>query len=89
MKTAYMTDEEEYFKMVFDPANDVHAIKAVNDNMMCVQYEQADDFVDTLPNVNVVFGALVTAAARLKLYEFMEPLQERILYTGNFKNFWI
>ena len=72
-----------------DPANVVHAVKAVNEEMVLVNYEKADEFIDTLPNVNVVFGAITTAAARLRLYEFMEKLQDRVLYTGMFKSFTV
>ena len=81
-KTEYFNTPSDYFNCIFDPSNNIKAVKAVNPEMMCVNYEKTSDFLDTLPNVNVVIGAFTTAIARLKLYQFMEPLQQRVMYTG-------
>ena len=41
---------------------------------------EKEDFNQGLNNVNVVLAAYTTAQARLKLYELLENLQERVLY---------
>ena len=64
-----------------------------------------EDCEDTLPNTNVVIGkqmvtvvqlaycnflaAFTTAQARLKLYEYMEELQERLCYTDTGKTSFV
>ena len=51
-----------------------------NDEMAEVQYDQEDDFLDILPNTNVVLAAFITCYARLKLYSYLETLQRIVLY---------
>ncbi|MCP3661873.1 MAG: hypothetical protein GY696_05150, partial [Gammaproteobacteria bacterium] len=47
---------------------------------MLLRYKLADDFAQPLKNTNVVSAAFVTANARLRLYSYLEKLQERVLY---------
>lgn len=48
--------------------------------MVAVTYELQDEFVEVLANTNAVIAAYTTAQARLKLYSYIERLQERVLY---------
>jgi DICT domain-containing protein len=65
---------------VFDKTKVVKSIRFYGDTLAYVTYAMEDDFVDVLPNTNVVIAAFVTAQARLKLYTYLEKLQERVLY---------
>ncbi|MCP3663904.1 MAG: hypothetical protein GY696_15660 [Gammaproteobacteria bacterium] len=47
---------------------------------MLLWYKMADDFAQPLKNTNVVLAAFVTAHARLRLYSYLEQLQDRVLY---------
>jgi hypothetical protein len=58
----------------------VNDLLYVNEEFVALQYQNKDEFVAPLSNTNVVIAAYVTAHARLKLYELLEMLQERILY---------
>ena len=55
-------------------------MRIVNDKMVAVTYELQDDFVEVLANTNAVIAAYTTAQARLKLYSYIEELQDRVLY---------
>lgn len=55
-------------------------IQFVNDECIEVYYTQGDGFVSTSDKTNVVIAAFTTAHARLKLYSFLERLQQRVLY---------
>ena len=79
------TDQAEYFSYFTKPDIEVQEVQFINDNMVQVTYIQDMDFVESLPNTNVVFASLTTAQARLKLYEYLEKLQDRVFYfdTGN------
>lgn len=48
--------------------------------MVSVNYDLRDEFVESLGNTNTVIAAYTTAQARLKLYSYIEQLQERVLY---------
>lgn len=79
-KTEYFTNPAAYFNLVFDRRMVVKNVQIVNENMVAVTYEQGEDFVDVLPNTNPVIAAYTTAQARLKLYSYIEKLQDRVLY---------
>jgi hypothetical protein len=52
----------------------------VNDEHVALRWHQKSEFVESLPNTNVVLAAFTTAQARLKLYSLLENLQDRVLY---------
>ena len=48
--------------------------------MVELHYEYNENFVEPDAKTNVVIAAFTTAYARLKLYEVLDQLQERVLY---------
>lgn len=86
-RTEYFSDPAAYFELVFDPRVSVKNVRIINDNLVAVTYQYGDDFVEVLSNTNPVIAAFTTAQARLKLYSYIEQLQERVLYfdTGTMK----
>ena len=52
----------------------------VNDETVEIQYTNKDEFVEENDKVNIVIAAFTTAYARLKLYDLLDLLQERVLY---------
>ena len=52
----------------------------VNDETVELQYTNKDEFVEENDKVNIVIAAFTTAYARLKLYDLLDVLQERVLY---------
>ena len=52
----------------------------VNDETVELQYTIKDEFVEEKGKVNIVIAAFTTAYARLKLYDLLDLLQERVLY---------
>ena len=55
-------------------------IDLVNKEMVRVQYKFEENFINPSPFTNVILAAFTTAHARLKLYSYLEKLQEQILY---------
>ena len=47
---------------------------------VALRWNEIGDFLDALPNTNIILAAYITAQARLKLYTLLEPLQEIVLY---------
>ena len=52
----------------------------VSDDIMEIRYEHTDNLIEADSKTNVVIAAFTTAYARLKLYDVMDMLQERVLY---------
>ena len=80
IKSVYVTDPSEFFKLVIDPTKCVSNIHVWNENMVEVKYTLEEGFEEPLCNANVVIAAYVTTQARLKLYEYLEILQKDVLY---------
>ena len=59
---------------------EVSNARMVNDETVEVHYKKKDEFAEQNNNVNIVIAAFTTAYARLKLYDLLDLLQERVLY---------
>jgi hypothetical protein len=49
-------------------------------DMMLINYQEKNEFIEDCPFGNVVLACFTTAYARLHLYETLQPLGERVLY---------
>ena len=54
--------------------------KLISDGAVEIHYEDDKNFVEPNAKTNVVIAAFTTAYARLKLYDVLDLLQERVLY---------
>ncbi|XP_063965780.1 uncharacterized protein LOC129254369 [Lytechinus pictus] len=79
-KTVYTVEPEEFFSLVSDPKLIIKYVDFPTSYMAHVQYVEEDDFLEVLPNTNVVVAAFTTCWARLKLYSYLEELQKNVLY---------
>ena len=69
-----------FFDLLYSDEFEVCDVRMVNENMIEVQYRNTDEFTTQNDKVNVVIAAFTTAYARLKLYDLLDLLQERVLY---------
>lgn len=76
----YFTELDKFLRMVSNKTKVVQMIDLYREAKVAVQYVQEDEFVDVLPNTNVIIAAYVTAYAQLKLYSYLERLQHCVLY---------
>jgi hypothetical protein len=79
-KTEYITDPAEYFKILTADDTSVSNVQFINDEMVRMDYTILDEFVEPLAQTNVTIACFTTAHARVKLYEYLEQLQTKILY---------
>jgi hypothetical protein len=66
--------------LLVNPTVNVLDAFLISDDVMLVQYHNHDGFVQDTNHSNIAVAAFTTAYARLKLYELLDQLQERILY---------
>ena len=75
-----ITEPSKLFKMLSDDSVDIQSIRIVNEEMVQVVHKKTEEESTVNPNINVFIAAFTTAYARLKLYEALELLGERVLY---------
>ena len=79
-KVVYVSDPEEYVGYMTDSSIEVMELRYANKEHVALTYRTKGEFIEALPNTNVVLAAYTTTQARLKLYTLLEGLQERVLY---------
>ena len=75
-----MTEPKELFNYLQSDAYEVRDAQMVNDETIEIQYTEKEGFIEQNNKVNIVIAAFTTAYARLKLYELLDQLEERVLY---------
>ncbi|XP_031338143.1 uncharacterized protein LOC116167047 [Photinus pyralis] len=79
-KTTIVKQPGEFYSMMTNPSMDINSVLPVNEDTLLVNWEFKEETYNPLSTVNVVLAAYTTAHARLKLYEYLERLEERVLY---------
>ena len=73
-------EPKRLFELLYSDEFEVCDARLVNDDMIEVQFRNMKEFEDQNNKVNVVIAAFTTSYARLKLYDLLDLLQERVLY---------
>ena len=79
-KTERVTEFKDLYAYLDSDQYEVRDVQLVNDDMVEIQYIGKEGFVEENDKVNIVIAAFTTAYARLKLYDLLDLLQERVLY---------
>ena len=80
VKTELVYEPKRLFDLLRSDEFEVCDAPLVNDDIMEVQFRNMKGFEEQNNKVNVVIAAFTTAYARLKLYDLLDLLQERVLY---------
>lgn len=67
-------------ELLSNPAIEVNSIYEVNEETQTASWLYKDEAVDLLATINVSIAAYTTTQARLKLYSYLEQLNDRVLY---------
>ena len=79
-KTKEVTEPKDLYAYLDSDRYEVKDVQMINDETVEIQYIQKEGFVEENDKVNIVIAAFTTAYARLKLYDLLDLLQERVLY---------
>ena len=79
--TEVLKDPEQFARFIFGNEYDICHFSFVSDNMALVQWRFVEGSGFQTSNINVFLGAFTTAHARLELYNVMDKLGERLLYS--------
>ena len=70
----------EFFNIITDDRQVVHRIEIANEEMVEVYHTFEDVCKPVQTNVNIFIACFTTSYARLKLYDALDMLKERVLY---------
>lgn len=73
----YVSDPSVYFDML---TSDQQEVTGVSDEFVEMRWKNKDEFIEPSGRTNVVLAAYTTAQARLKLFSYLEKLEQRALY---------
>ncbi|XP_022093113.1 uncharacterized protein LOC110980591 [Acanthaster planci] len=76
-KSSYLKDPTEYLDMMTRDDIEVQSANFVNEEMVEVQWQHTEDFVEPSGRTNVILAAYTTSQARLKLYDLLDKLDHR------------
>ena len=79
-QTTYIDDPEEFMDMMTSDNQEIKNVRFVNDQAVQLDWVYNSDFIAASSRTNVVIAAYTTAQARLKLYSYLRPLGDRVLY---------
>ena len=79
-KTEYISEPSKYFDLVTNPSKIVKNVDIYGEQFVHVNWEDTESLVEPHTCSNVVVASFVTAQARLKLYDILKKLNERVLY---------
>ncbi|CAH1106576.1 unnamed protein product [Psylliodes chrysocephalus] len=79
-RTSIINTPAEFFGMMSNPSLIINTVLPVNETTIIVNWEYREEASESLSTVNVVIAAFVTTLARLKLYSYLEKLEDRVLY---------
>ena len=79
-KTDRVTEPKKLYAYLDSDQYIVKDVQLVNDETVEIQYIEKEGFAEENKKVNIVIAAFTTAYARLKLYDLLDLLQERVLY---------
>ena len=79
-KTKEVTEPKDLYAYLGSDQYEVRDAQMINDETVEIQYIEKEGFVEENDKVNIVIASFTTAYARLKLYDLLDLLQERVLY---------
>lgn len=78
-QTKYVTEPSEFYKILLDSKIDNLHIQFINDDMVQMNYDLKDNFVDNSNSTNIFVAAFTTSHARLMLYDVLDKLGDQVL----------
>ncbi|KAK6188523.1 hypothetical protein SNE40_004682 [Patella caerulea] len=80
VQTVVLHDPTIFCDYLYDGTKNVKYIEILNDETVLVQYTDRQCLVTSAPHVNVAIGAFTAAYGSLKVYEYLDRLNDRVLY---------
>ena len=73
-------DPQTFHQFLNTDTMDVRHVSVINDQMVELHYQHQEEDIPVSPNLNIFVACFTTCHARIKLYETLQSLGERVLY---------
>ena len=80
-QVSFIQDVEEYISTMTDPSKSVQDIQYVSTEYVSLKWTPTAESVRTLPHSSIVTACFVTCMGRIRLYNLMDGLGKRCIYT--------
>ena len=71
---------EDFYACITDPCKRVADFHIIKDDVLQVEYDHDPDFIPESIQTNIYLAAFITSYARLRLYDLLDKLGDRVLY---------
>ena len=78
--THCITQPSQLFQLLEDPVNEIHSVRICSEDVMELVITKNEDEYQCSFKQNVFIAAFTTSLARLKLYDALDFLGDRVLY---------
>ena len=76
-QSQYFNDLKKLMETLTDPSKRILDFHLINDNVICLDYKNSEDFEPQSINTNVTIASFCTSWARLKLWSVMNKLEKK------------
>uniref|UniRef100_A0A8D8ZAP4 DNA-directed DNA polymerase n=1 Tax=Cacopsylla melanoneura TaxID=428564 RepID=A0A8D8ZAP4_9HEMI len=79
-QTEYITDVSRWFKILLDDTLEISSCIFITEDMVQVNYKYHDKYVEDPFSTNIYIATFTTAHARLRLYDMLDKIGNRVVY---------
>ena len=88
-KSEYFSQPGPFYERITDDTRQILRVEFPTDHLAKVTHTADEEFESSFGNTNVVLAAYTTAQARLKLYTYLDFLQESVIYFDTDSCFYV
>jgi len=79
-RTVQVQSPHEFYNIYYDPTKEVSCIRICSDDILEMVYTHVKENITPSNKTNIFVAAFTTCHARLKLYSYLDRLQQQVLY---------
>ncbi len=79
-QSEFIVEPQKFFNLLFDESIIVESVEPISEEVLYVTYKKEDSAVEPMSYMNAVIASFTTANCRLKLYDALENLGDRVAY---------
>ena len=76
----FITEIADLYKIYYDKTVTISDLSFINQDVVRVEYKRKDIFIEDPKLTNIYIAAYTTANARLRLYEVLDKLDDKVIY---------
>ncbi|KAE9544412.1 hypothetical protein AGLY_001591 [Aphis glycines] len=88
-KTEIISKPDRWYQVLLDRKLEIENIVFLTDDLVEVSYKQINEYVGNEHNTNIYIAAFTTSNARLRLYNMLDNLGEKVVYYDTDSVFYI